>query len=57
MVKVLHQMQCYTASLDWNEYNEVKTTLQENAADKEPDEGIAIFNKVIAKLGGRYPAG
>jgi hypothetical protein len=57
MVKVLHQMQCYTASLDWTEYDEVKATLQENAADKEPDEGIAIFNKVIAKLGGRYPAG
>ena len=57
MVKVLHQMHCYTASLDWNEYDEVKTTLQENAADKEPDEGIAIFNKVIAKLGGQYPVG
>ncbi len=57
MVKVLHQMQCYTASLDWNEYDEVKTNLQKNAADKEPDDGIAIFNKVIAKLGGQYPAG
>jgi hypothetical protein len=50
-------MQCYTASLDWNEYDEVKTTLQENAADKVPDEGIAIFNKVIAKPGRQYPAG
>ncbi len=57
MVKVLHQMQCYTASLDWSEYDEVKATLQEHAADKEPDEGITIFNKEIAKLGGEYPAG
>jgi len=57
MVKVLHQMQCYTASLDWSEYDEVKATIQENAADKEPDEGTTIFNKVIAKLGGQYPAG
>ena len=57
MVKVLHQMQCYTASLDWSEYDEVKTNIQENAADKEPDEGTTIFNKVIAKLGGQYPAG
>jgi fido (protein-threonine AMPylation protein) len=57
MVKVLHQMQCYTASLDWNEYDEVKTAIQEHAADKEADEGIAIFNKVISKLGGQYPAG
>jgi hypothetical protein len=56
MVKVLHQMQCYTASLDWREYDDVKTTIQENAADKEPDEGTTIFNKVIAKLGGQYPA-
>ena len=51
MVKVLHQMQCYTASLDWNEYDEVKTAIQEHAADKEADEGVAIFNKVISKLG------
>ena len=57
MVKVLHQMQCYTASLDWSEYDEVKTMIQEHAADREPDEGITIFNKVIAKLGGQYPAG
>jgi Fic family protein len=57
MVKVLHQMQCYTASLHWNEYGEVKAAIQEHAADREPDEGIAIFSKVIAKLGGQYPAG
>lgn len=57
MVKVLHQMQCYTASLDWSEYGEVKTTLAVNAADKEPDDGTTIFNKVIAKLPGQYPAG
>ncbi len=53
MVKVLHQLQCYTASLDWSEYDEVKTTILENAAD----EGTTIFNRVIAKLGGQYPAG
>jgi hypothetical protein len=57
MVKVLHQLQCYTASLDWSEYGEVKTAVQENAADREPDEGTTIFSKVIAKLGGDYPAG
>jgi len=57
MVKVSHQMQCYTASLDWGEYDEVKVALQKHAADKEPDEGITIFNKEIAKLGGEYPAG
>jgi len=57
MVKVLHQLQCYTASLDWDDYGEVKATIQRNAADKEPDEGTTVFNRVIAKLGGTYPAG
>ena len=50
-------MQCCTASLDWNEYGEVKTAIQEHAADKEADEGIAIFNKVMSKPRGQYPAG
>ncbi len=50
-------MQCYTASLDWTEYDELKETLQKQAADQEPDEGITIFNKVIVKLGGVYPVG
>ncbi len=43
--------------MDWSEYDEAKATLQEDAADKEPDEGTPVFNKVIAKLGGQYPAG
>jgi hypothetical protein len=55
MVKVLHQMQCYTASLDWHDYGEVRDSLLSHAADKEPNEGVAVFNKVIARLGGAYP--
>ena len=50
-------MQCYTASLDWREYDEAKAVIHKHAADKEPDEGITVFNKVIARLGGQYPAG
>lgn len=57
MVKLLHQMQSYTASLDWSEYGELKAAIQKHAADKEPDEGTTIFNKEIAKLDGRYPPG
>ena len=57
MVKVLHQLQCYTASLDWSEFGEVKKSIQEHAADKDPDEGITVFNKVLAKFDGHYPAG
>jgi len=54
-VKVLHQMQCYIASIDWNDYAEVKTLLQQHAAFKEPDEGVAKFNSVISRLGDEYP--
>ena len=57
MVKVLHQLQCYTASLDWSEFGEVKKLIQAYAADKDPDEGITVFNKVLAKFDGHYPAG
>jgi len=56
IVKVIHQLQCYVATLDWDDYGVVKSELQEHAADREPDEGVAIFNKVLSKIGGRYPA-
>ena len=56
-VKVLHQMQCYTASIEWDDYGDVKKTLQNHAADKEPDEGVAVFNNVISRMGDEYPPG
>lgn len=56
-VKVLHQMQCYTASIEWDDYGDVKKTLQKHAANKEPDEGVAVFNNVINRMGGEYPPG
>ncbi len=55
LVKVHHQLQCYVSSLSWEDYGQVKSDLQEDAADKEPDEGVSIFNKVLSKLGGDYP--
>ena len=57
LVKVHHQLQCYVSSLSWEDYGQVKADLQEHAADKDPDEGVGIFNRVISKLGGDYPAG
>lgn len=56
-IKVLHQLQCYTASLDWSDYGEVKDRLLADMADKDPDEGVATFNKAICNLGDEYPAG
>lgn len=56
-VKVLHQLQCYCASLSWDDYGQVKSEIQEHAADKDPGQGVGIFNRVISKLGGDYPPG
>jgi fido (protein-threonine AMPylation protein) len=56
-VKVLHQLQCYIASIDWDDYGTVKEVLQKHAADKEPDEGVAVFNKVISRMGDEYLPG
>ncbi len=56
LVKVHHQLQCYVASLSWEDYGQVKSELQQHAADKEPEEGVAIFNRVLSRLGGAYPA-
>ncbi|NRB42644.1 MAG: Fic family protein [Pseudomonadales bacterium] len=57
MTKVLHQLHCYTASINWLDYGDARQMLQDNAADQDPNEGVAIFNKTLSKLGGNYPAG
>ncbi len=56
LVKVHHQLQCYVSSLSWEDYGQVKSELQQHAADKDPDEGLGIFNRVLSRLGGEYPA-
>ena len=56
LTKVFHQMHLYTANMvDWLDYGDARQTLENHAADKTPDSGIAIFNKVIRQLGGMYP--
>ena len=37
IVKVMHQLQCYTASLPWEDYGEARASLELHAADKEPE--------------------
>jgi len=56
-IKVLHQMQCYTASIEWDDYGDAKETLLKHAANKEPDEGVTVFNNVISRMGDKYPPG
>ena len=53
-VKVLHQLQQYTASLDWKFYDDVRTTLEDNGANKEPNEGLMIFNRQLRNYNGDY---
>lgn len=55
MVKVLHQLHQYTASIDWSDYAESRSTLETDAADKEADEGLHIFNKRLSQYRHEYP--
>ncbi|KGJ94212.1 Fic family protein [Thalassotalea sp. ND16A] len=50
LVKVLYQLQQYTASIDWSDYGEAKDLIEEHCADKLPDQGIAVFNNQIRKF-------
>jgi len=49
LVKVLYQLQKYSASIDWADYGEARDTLEEHMAHLTPDEGIATFNRQIRK--------
>lgn len=55
MVKVLHQLHQYTASINWSDYGEARKTLEKDAADKEADEGLYIFNKRLSQYRDEYP--
>lgn len=54
MVKVLHQLHCYTASIDWLDYAEARHTLELHAANQEPDEGVPTFNKALRQFRHEY---
>lgn len=57
IIKVLHQMQAYSSSFQWEDYADVRDKIKLDAADKEPNEGVGRFNTVISKLGDDYPPG
>lgn len=57
LTKVFANMQAYTASIDWIDYSEARETLERHMADKLPDQGIARFNREIAKHKIFLPAG
>lgn len=55
MVKVIHQLHRYSASVPWLDYGEALATLKADAADKIPDEGVATFNRKINQWYQSYP--
>lgn len=57
LCKVFYQLQHYTASLPWHDYGEVKELLEQHMAFKLPDEGVATFNREIAKFRFEPPTG
>lgn len=56
IVKVIHQLHRYSASLPWLDYGEALVTLRADGADKTPDEGVATFNRKINQWYQSYPA-
>ncbi len=54
MVKVLHQLHCYTASIDWLDYEGARHTLELHAANQEPDEGVPTFNRALRQFRHEY---
>jgi hypothetical protein len=48
--KVIDQAQAYTHSIDWLDYGAAKEKIEKDCADKIPDEGIPIFNRILRTL-------
>lgn len=48
--KVMNQAQAYVQSIDWTDYASARNTIETDCADKIPDEGLPIFNRVLRKL-------
>lgn len=57
LTKVFACLQSYTASINWADYSDAKTTLQSHMADKLPDHGVAVFNKELSKFKLELPSG
>lgn len=48
--KVMDQAQAYSESIDWSDYTQARSLIEEHHADKTPDEGLPIFNRILKKL-------
>jgi hypothetical protein len=50
LVKVLYQLQHYTASINWTDYGDARATIEAHNAHLLPDDGVATFNKAIREF-------
>ena len=57
ITKVLHQLQQYSASINWSDYDDAKTQLLSVAAEQEADDGLMKFIKQLSRFTGDYQAG
>lgn len=57
IAKVFTDLQAYTSTIQWQDYGEARQTLEQHCADKLPDDGVAVFNKQLAKFKSRLPVG
>jgi fido (protein-threonine AMPylation protein) len=57
ITKVFTDLQAYTSNLPWEEYGEVRGTLESHYADRLADEGVAVFNNQISKFKIALPPG
>lgn len=57
LTKVFADLHAYTSLVPWSDYGEARATLELHAADKHPDQGVAVFNKQLAQFKIALPAG
>lgn len=52
--KVLDQAQAYVQSISWDDYTQVREKIEQDQADKTPDEGLPAFNRVLRQFSLSY---
>lgn len=48
--KVMDYAQAYTALIEWADYGEARDKIETDYANRLPDEGLPIFNRVLRTL-------
>jgi hypothetical protein len=57
MIKTFSDLHAYTASIDWHDYAQARATLALHCADKQPDQGVPVFNRQLSRFRIHFPVG